>query len=649
MKNSALIVCSIVAIALFGLESGGRAEEWIHLDPQQWEATLEFDGFRRQANSGETTDIEFQEGIRVRQRGFGLDRRIATFSLDTHFVLEQGRRRSPSGESDRTGKFVDYVADMSVLHGTPSPVSVNGQATRSSGTLDGSLGSRSEFVSETRSAAINWKSPHFPSSLRYTERLLDSTFDSGTGSTSQRDDALRTIGLSGRSSKLDLALEHAWFTDRVSVTETDYDETRARVAHNFRWGKGSNLNSRIRFTDRTGFRPRQRFHLNESARLRHSSKLESVYRYRFESLSLETDTETHAGSVGVRHLLYKNLTTNLKLTGSTVDADASEEDKFDGRADFAYSRTVIWGGKLTAALGGGYGQTRRVSKQSSQSVIDEHHQVPASEIVVLSRRFIDTATIVVTDQAGNVRYSEGTDYTVAATGDLTELRIVSGQGIGVGQTIIVDYEFQTLPSLTFSRLPYNVRAALDFGWISFFHRISGEKQSLISGQNAGSLRDRQDRTTGLELRWERPDATATFGAEKRSISLGDFSSNTLTFRQSLVHSGLPRATLSANANESFITSGNRDIELFRADISLDWRPTWGLFVKPFASAWFRRDKAVPEDGLDEKEDRFFRMGVNLRWRVRQIRLNMRYNHDIRITDTDKTIEDRLMLTVTRKF
>lgn len=651
MKQSVPVKCVVCAIALVAAAAQAKADDWlggwVHLYPQHGELTLDFDGRRETVDDGTTTDLDLEEKVRFRQDGYVLDPGIATFSVDTAVIFEQGWSSGYDSDGDTSGLFADYNLRASVLHGSTIPVNANGGATRNSGSLDNTLGSRTEFLNETRDFTVNYRNAYLPSSIGYSERHTDQEFLSGLASTlSETADTLRTVRYNGRSRKMNLTLDHNWFNDRAPTTNNDYNELNGVASHNFRWGKGSNLNSRWSYRNRAGFRKRRNLEIRESGKIRHSSKVESFFDYSFLDEDADIDTVTNEGSVRVVHRLYNNLTTDLDLSGSLEDTDFSETQEYDAKLDFEYRKKVVWDGLLTASLGSGYGITDRVSIEGALQTFDESHTVGASLIVTLTHRYIDSATIIVTNQAGNIVYTAGTDYNVvSAAENRTELEILAAGGISNGDTILVDYSFQTLPTLKYSRIPYNFRVGLDFGWVSAFQSFRGKKESLISGPDDSSLNDQFEMMTGTELRWKRQPVETTFSAKRRYWKSGSSSTESISLNQSLNYTMSREATVYASAIQDFTTSSTRDYQTFSIDAWLNWRPMRGLTVKPGLRAWSRQSESETGD----TSEAFIRGDVSVNWRVRQIVLSFLYSHDHRTGTVITSDEDRIRFTVTRRF
>lgn len=627
-------------------------DQWLLLDPMQWELTTKVDGrWRRSIQPGQTSrEREIETGVRLRQTGAVLDRRIATFGLEIEPVQTKGRFTSNTVSDDRDANTLNYSATVSALHGTPFPFGFTGNASQSTGTTESSLGARSEFTSTNRGVAANWKSRYFPSTLSYDERSIDSLFTSAfNNNRSERDEVVRTLKYHGRSSKMDFSLERSMLDDRIQGRDRDYNDTRARLGHRLRWGKGSRLHSRFRYNDRTGFNPRTRVNLNESAYIQHTKNLNSNSSYQFASTKTTNTTTSHAANVSLTHKLYNSLTTTGGVSGTYSESDFSETKSYSGNLGLGYIKRIPWGGTFSAGVGGSYGITDVKSQQALLDVIDESHVVPASLIVVLDNRLIDVTTIIVTDAPGVVTFTEGVDYTVAdAGGGFTQLNIILGGGINAADTILVSYKFQSLPSVKISTRSFNWRTELDYGWISVFHSESRTDQNRISGASDTFLTDDRETRTGIELKWEDGPTRARATGEKRFTKTGGFETDALEFDQSLSHRFSRDATFAIGTAQTFTESNNQTVDFYSGDASFFWHPIRNLTIRPNARLWLRKDQGTAATG-DDRFERLKGVGLDARWNWRKIEVLLRYNHDARKASggTD-TVEDRITVTLIRR-
>ena len=627
--------------------SAARAQEWLNLNPFEGEVFFEFDG-RWTDSDGTARDLEFQEGVRLRQRGNILDPGIATFDLELQPTFSQGQSRQPGpGDNDRDGFFLDYAGNVSLLHGTPSPVALRAGVAQNTGDIDGDLGARTEFSTLRWNVDLDLRTPAFPSTFSYNERYLDQDFRSAFSTTSsKRDDVLRTATYKGRSSKMELFVEGNWFDDRER-SERSYDTQQSRLTNFFRWGKGSNWTSQIDYFDRNKFNAYERLSMNQSGRLQHTRNLYSTYAYRFQELDQDlADTTLHTGDFGLTHQLFKNLTTTLSLSGSHQDADeVGTEDRYASGLDLTYTKNVFWDGNITANAGGGYNVTDRDTEDGILQVNNESQVVPPTGVVTLDNQFIDINTIVVTDSTDTQVFAEGVDYDVqSASNNLTQLIILPGGQINVGDTILVDYQFEVQPSVKFYGIPFRAGLRFDFGWISLFVRVDGEEQNVISGEDQSVVSDRRTSRAGLELRWSDSATRADFRGQRVFIKSGGFNSDEFSFNETLTHRISRQASLSLNANQSFFDSNDDvQVDVYTADLYLNWLPLPNLTLRPHVGGFYRNDK----DGTDEQ---FINSGLDLSWFWRKLKVDLRYNHDFRSgSSVSDTHQDRVLFTLTRRF
>ncbi len=645
MKTSGPSKCLIVLATFVLHASPARAQEWVHLDPLKWEAKVEFETTKEQIqNSGPTRDSEVKTGVIFKQSGFVLDPRIAKFSIKANPIISRGKFNSTTRNESRAGELLDFNARLDVLEGAPQPFSANLMANHTTNTTDAGLGSQTDLSNRNEYLGLNWKNRAFPSTLSISDRSMQQSFQSGlTNTTSERNEAERAITFRGRSSKMDVFAEHLWHDDKIPATDQDYTNDRFRLHNLFRWGKGSRFDSRIEYLKRVGFRGYDRLTVGEQATLEHTRALSSSYAYRYSSFSQDQETTEHIGDFTLTHNLFDTLITTLRFEGRASDLGVSTESEYKGRIDSNYRRRILWGGRLTAGLGGGYGVTNRVSSGGLSEVVDEFHSVDSSYLVLLVRRFIETSTIVVTDATGSFVFSEGTDYTVIpADNNLTQISIIAGGMINVGDTILVSYKYQALPSAKFSTIPYQAHVAFDFDWISVFARVSGEKETLIDGVDEDAVTDRFNASVGVELNWNpSPDLNGTFSAARRTAISGEFNSNSINFNQSLFYRLNARTALNLTANQDFISSDGQQTNFFGADLGLRWQPWRKLSVMPHIGTWMRDEKGV-------SEEKFLTGGVDMEYSIGLVDLRFGYTHERRSGTITGRSEDRIMLTIIRK-
>ncbi|MFI0459824.1 MAG: hypothetical protein ACH254_19740 [Candidatus Thiodiazotropha endolucinida] len=285
---------------------------------------------------------------------------------------------------------------------------------------------------------------------------------------------------------------------------------------------------------------------------------------------------------------------------------------------------------------------------------------PLTGAVILDRRFIITGSIIVTDSSGTIVYDEGMDYTVLSlSGDLTQIQVIPGVRIDTGDTILVSYNAQQLPSQEFSTTFTNYNFSIDYDWVRFSHSDSKSDDKLISGASESFLQSTRNTLTDLEFHFKLAGIDTLVGAERRFTLSGGFESTSYTYRQlfswTTFENTRSRGILwNLNATQSFTEQESLDTDLYRIDLTANWQPRPSLTIRPTISAWKRHDEGSVITG-GRLDDEFISAGIRARWRYRKVDLELNNHHDRRTVDRSQnnglteTIDDRLMFTFRRRI
>jgi|GEM_PF-1057178 hypothetical protein len=640
------------------VNSIAESKNSLTLYPAEVEAIFSFDhddrnGSGNSSFSSQETDSEF--GVRLVQEAYLYDPDIAWFIVDIEPSIMREDTKSSTLTEDSSGRNLDYFFQADILQETTLPVGFNIQIQHSSDLLDGSLGSQYDNVIDTKQASVDWKLDAFPISLTYRDEVLDQEFQTSLNDQlSKRNENLQNWVLKGGSSKLDLRLEHENLDDLISTRNNDFEQDEAYLRHWLSWGRASELRSILEYSDRNGFNANKRLTFEENARIQHTENTFSRTFYRYFSITQNTETEEHNSKFELNHNLYGNLTTI-----ASVEADAARSDNLDENIQTVelfsrYQKQDLFGATVNAGLGVSYGETDRDSTFGLVDVVDESHTARLNG-VILNTRFIFTSTIIITDSTGTIVYSEGFDYVVNnRSGDLTEVQIIAGGQINDGDSILVSYQAQALPSQKFSTTYSRYNLGINLGWLRLSHSDSKSNDSLISGADESFLNDTRFTITDIEFRWELNKSDLLLGAQRNYQLAGGFSSTTYTYKQTFSWTYSRDFRLNLSTIESFTEEEDQDTDLYSLDLSIDWRPLPALSIVPTVGFWQRQDteNSVPRSS---SEDEFITAGFKLHWKYRQIAVDFSYFRDRRTLQTNQTVdgnqvdEYKYMFRLIRKF
>lgn len=631
----------LALIGCMGFVSSTRAAEWLVFPPPQWQIKLEFETAKKSATNNDSSETRFEEELELKFNGYTLDPKIANYSLALSPVWIQGKYEFPDREETLNAHRINYDLNFNVFSGTPGPFGYNGKLVSTSSSSDYSFGGITKFSNKLAYVQSNWRNRFFPATFSFTQQSQEQTYQSGiTKATSHRKDQLQTFRIKGQSSKTKINLEHNDFDDQVS--NRSFTEAKAYLDHNAKWGKGSYLNSTLSLSDKNAATHYKNLYVAENARLQHTHNLYSTYRFSHSSQAQEFHTRQNYAELGLTHHLYRNLITNAMLSGATISFNSGKQSEQGARINLNYNKRFSRKIALTTGLGTGYQLANREATGGLLEVIGNSQTVDSTRVFTLNERFIDTGTIVITDASGLVTYSEGVDYGIFPIGNnLTEIQVLPGGLINVGDTVLVYYQYASMPSMKFSTTTYNFNATLNYDSYTFFFRHYQTDQTLKSGDVSGYLTDRRNSTWGLHYRYSRFKTFARLGVEWQRYQSGDFSSDTTTLKQSAGHTFSPRVSFALTANEVFSKTEERKFDLYNIDLSFNLRHYARLTVTPKVGAWWRDETGV-------EAQRFFAASLDMRWIVRKLILSANIKHNSWNSSTSDTKENRLMFTIIRK-
>lgn len=652
------IVVALILTSISGSHAQAGILDWLALYRTQINAIARFDGaYRRTAGTDGTIDTEWRAGVRIRQRGFIMDPGIASFDLGFEPLYSWGKFDLSNNPQTRSGRVLSYNLNLNLLRGTPGPFAYQLSAVRSTNINSGSLGGRYDTEIENKTAGMFWKSLAFPMSLVYLERDFKQEFVSGTTNfITQRDETVRTLTLKGNSSKLRLFGEYLEMDDHVPGRNLDYHQYRFDAGHSLPWGSGSSLESSLGYLNRGGFNNNQLFSIIESANIQHGGNLSSTTSFRLAWINASYDSSTYTGQFRLFHDLYGNLRTNANLWATRSTSEPQDYTQWRTGIDTQYTKQDLFGAVVHTGVGLSYSVLDRESKQGLIEVIDESHVVTLGGAVILNNRFIIIPTIIVTNADSSLVYADGVDYTIIdLPEDLTQLQVIPGGRIEIGETILVSYKRESAPSGEIGTTYTRFSTGFNLGWMRFGYYFSNKSDSLLSGMGESFLNPSRNNRADLEFRWKTANVNYLVGAEWRHDRFDEFETTIYTFRQLLTWDAFETTQWDLNLAQSFTESSKLSTDLYNLNLSVSWQALMNLTIRGHLGAWARFDEGdILVSG--KRDDKFVTAGFTLRWFYRKVNFDLAYNHHYRTNDTHQpnvdirqTNEDRLMLNLNRRF
>lgn len=531
---------------------------------------------------------EIQERLGLSLGGVVLDPSFLTFGGDLSFALTQSRyeERGPLFDlSDRDqGRLLQYNLRANLFAGKKISGSLYGLR------QDDRLNRRFQPTLDQRRNGFgtNWllNDDKLPMELSYDYLETDRT-----GNADRRDDEHFTEStlrykadwLISERQKLSFSYEHAENKQEYQGSANAFDTTRDlfTTEHTLDFGPEGrhNLRTLMNWQEESGDFARDFFRIGPQLSLKHSDSLQSLYKYQFNKERYETlDVEQHRADLQLVHQMYTNLTTTLGLFGlhENVEEDI-RTTQYGASVDWQYNRSNRWG-HLYANLALATDREDVEGDAGKRIILDEAHTFRDPVAVTLRNRNAIPSTVVVTDSGSRRIYQKGLDYHVIQLGNVTRLtRLLTGRIVD-GETVLVDYQFDTPQNgqLDTVRADFSLEQRFANG-LTPYYRLSYRNQEDEVSTGFARRADRTDHHR-LGLNCERPRYSLGAEYEIFDDTIDPYDGFHLHGLLHVVQQ--PDHTLDASSRISrfFFEGGldNRNVTLIDADLNHRWRLTDSL-------------------------------------------------------------------------
>jgi hypothetical protein len=479
-------------------------------------------------------------------------------------------------DSRRDTSVLDY--DVSTTFLRKKPCSLDLFANRNTRRIDLTDARNTDLTSDTWGARLNFNNPTLPASFTYTNRRFGQT--GFYRSDEDRDELQGIIRHNSRRSITELRVLHDE-TDRTTRSSLDTYQSDLKTTN-------SELTNTFFFTDDDRIRLDSQLYnikakydgldhdawvVDENLYWNHTKNLLGRYRcdYSRRKFNDAVNSETLI-SAGLTHTLHDRLITDLGATATLDRFEGGNQDLYQSNLGFLYRRPVPWG---SVELGAAY--TYAVTNRSGQQSV-----IPTEDRLVLStgtdtfltRENVVTSSIVVTNIAGDVVYTENIDYRIEALGPNVRISRILLGAITDGQQVAVRYSYQIDTGYDDSRFDQNYRVGLGFGSNLFLTYTHGSiNQNILSGQSPNEALD--DTTDTVRLRYNTRWSETQILYDRRDRS-NDNSSTTRSVNQ-LVYLRVARTfsfNFSGEIGDRDYTDLNEKERFYTLGATAAWTPRW---------------------------------------------------------------------------
>jgi hypothetical protein len=567
--------------------------------------------------------------------------RFEQTSIDDDQIVDEGDQQTYL-------TLFDVNADILKESRLPWTVYARRDQTRINRTFSGALDATiTEF-----GTSLALRSDFAPSSVSYFHRNQDQTGPGNDSDFSLTQDTFNAESDIIISRQQTLSLDYTF--DVIEQSNPTFRDTTDRrhdfnAIHTLEFGPNQrhNLRSSMKYLDRSNISTQRRLRWDELLQLEHTNRLHSRFDTVYEQRSQSGTDQTFArGSGQVRYDLFESLTTTLSGGASRNEL----EGQLDNESVFAdlfldYTKQVPFG-RLDSGVNIGVIDQRNGERGQTVFINNDSRVFNDPLPIIISRRFIEPGSVIVSDIADIRVFAEGADYTVRFLTDRIEIRRVVGGAIADGDTVLIDYAIGPEPgsSVFTTNSAVSVRYSIGEGpltGLGVYARLSAINQDVDARDpSVLTFEDRTFLEYGLDYRRK-----GLFLVLERERLWSDFSPFERTRLEARYAYRLGRqTTLAAESTYSvvdFINENNR-VELTRL------RGTWTQRVRPDLD--FRLKLTYRDEKDDISGDSTgFEQQFEVRWRRNRTDIVFNANNSFLESESSDTTFQFFSLSIRRSF
>jgi hypothetical protein len=496
------------------------------------------------------------------------------------------------------GRVIEYDGSLDLLSDMPISMSLFGTRFEDRAVRD--FGTDNEVTGESRGITLRFRNRHFPATL--SQRRIRSISETVEPKGSRRDEEREILEFTGThksdATRFRLALRDEDVNDRSFPPVGDYRIREASAVAGTHWGAyfEHSFDTSGRITRRTGNQDRDTISASSAYRWDVTEDLSSDLSYRFNRFDASGFVTTaQSASYQLQHQFYESIHSRFRLNADRVSQDNGLRTNYGGGLGISYRKRFFWDSTIRATLGVDRQITENDLESAEVSVFGEQLSVAGFAGNFLRESRIEVATISVTDQAGTPLI-EGIDYEVIRIGDQTSIDVLPSGNVQIGQTLLVDYDYQTSPQFRSrtDRLRYGL--GWELGWLALQYQHGQSEEELLEGIEEGPLADSRLDSYRVTLRRRSGAVRATAEASFTRARSQTLDRDEWMLSQSLIWTITRRLALNADLREGFSDFGkpDRSTTNLLGSVALVWRPARRYQVRGFVRYW-SLDDSLSED------------------------------------------------------
>ncbi len=582
----------------------------------------------KRSAKNDVKEENYRESLNLSNHGFIINPKLWSFEWDGKLAFSQESYISSNATEVIRGRLTNQSLSNSFLRDSSHPFRLG--YSHNSNIINLSYNGRNEFDINTYHATFDLLNIPLVSRFSAEWRDIKDKWQRGDYS-NIRDQVRRNFTYSGthEGAKYKTSVRAHVFgsDDRLSD-----DRTYSTYSLNYKTIRlfGDSLkNSWISDVDalhRDGRKTYSSMRLSQYMEALFFRKLDSSMRYAFKTYnSLGITSLENSASGNFDYPVTEDIHVGGGLGAAIGTSSSGQFNAGNLSGNISYSKKIPLGGMFQASFFRTLARTSRDVEVTERVIVYEEHFFLGNAPIVLNERHVNLSSIVVIDKDTKMIFEEGEnkDYYIRDFGDRVEIhRNLLGR-IEESSGVLVDYRYETLPSLKYNTGTQLVSGTLSFNKLNLYFRQSRHQVDILAGEleaRGATLGDIDVLVTGMQVGTRGKQAGVSLTSEFKSQDATDYAYDSITFRNTLFIIPVEAITLTASVSYLNMVHKLKDYELsdFSVSTELKWRPTLDLFIASYLKLR-NRDESQRSKELNYE----YGVAIQRSWRI--IRLKLKFD------------------------
>jgi len=382
------------------------------------------------------------------------------------------------------------------------------------------------------------------------------------------------------------------------------------------------------------FPRREELRFNPMINWQHSDRLRSFYRLNYNDIA-EEDIDIQqtfvTGGMGYSGLRYEG---SMDVHGEDNQSTTLDYQNVGANYALSHDRPIAIGA-IKLSYSGSYDYRDQASSDNLFEIFGEEHEMLGTTPVTLVRDFVETSTINVWNTSRTQLYIEGLDYRLLDVGSQTQVQRLTGGSIISGQTVLIDYSYNTGGTFAYDLVSNNFQLSWSPSrFYEMYIRYLNSQQNLRDGEVTNiQLNSLTSRTYGI--RGDQPlengiNLGGELYLEQRDEDINPFTRESL---DAYVEFPLPRMTSLRMSTRRVIVDNENSVE----DVDLT-----GYILRLQTQPWLRARLSFEssyENDIGGTINRTLKIQrIQFGWAFRQLRVTADAHYSTEqqgVTDRDR--------------